>query len=265
MRLDIEMTARGLARSRERAKELIRQGLVTVDGRVVSKPSAEVSETAEIQCTGGLSYVGRGGLKLEKAVAAFEIDLNGKTCIDIGASTGGFTDCMLQNGAAKVYAVDVGHDQLAEELRSDSRVVSMEGTDIRAVTPEALGGGADFIGADVSFISLELILPSVKNLLSAEGCACLLIKPQFEAGREAVGKNGIVKDKKTHVRVIEKMIAAVKCNGLTVGGLDFSPIRGGEGNIEYLIFIKAQGADADISAERTVGRAFSELKGAKER
>ncbi|MDE6710509.1 MAG: TlyA family RNA methyltransferase, partial [Oscillospiraceae bacterium] len=207
MRLDVYLTERGLVKSRERAKELIKSGQVLVDGKAVTKPAFEAGESPEIKIIGEqLRYVGRGGLKLEKAVSEFGIDLNGRVCIDIGASTGGFTDCMLQNGAAYVYAVDVGHGQLSEKLAADDRVLNMEGTNIKNLSAEDFSIHPDFISADVSFVSLKQILPKIIELLPENGEAAVLIKPQFEAGRANIGKNGIVKDRKVHERVLEDII-----------------------------------------------------------
>ncbi|NLT08430.1 MAG: TlyA family RNA methyltransferase [Ruminococcus sp.] len=236
-RLDAELVSRGIARSRERAKEMIKSGSVTVNGKKASKPSEEVSLDDEIYSSEEELYVGRGALKLEKAVNEFGIILSGKKCLDIGASTGGFTESMLKCGAEKVYSVDVGHGQLAESLRNDVRVVNMEGTDIRNVTSEQLGGCVDFVCADVSFISLKLILPKIYELLVNNGEAALLIKPQFEAGHSDIGKRGIVKDKKVHIRVLEEIDAFSRNIGFTTDRYTFSPIKGGSGNIEYLVHL----------------------------
>ena len=241
-RLDSELVARGIARSRERAKEMIRSGNVTVNGIAAKKPSDEVSSADNIESSEQEIYVGRGALKLEKAAQEFDIDFEGKVCLDIGASTGGFTDFMLRNGASKVFAVDVGHDQLAEVLQNDSRVVSMEKTDIRNVTPEMLGGCVDFICADVSFISLKMILPKIYELLNENAAAAVLIKPQFEAGKRDVGKGGIVKDKKVHMRVLSDIDSFAAGTGLLPEKYTFSPVKGGSGNIEYLVLLrKARG------------------------
>lgn len=233
MRLDVWLAEKGLCKSRTAAQDMIRSGGVSVNGAPCCKPSAEITESDTVEVTGERPrYVGRGGLKLEKALLHFSIDLSGCVCLDIGASTGGFTDCMLQNGAARVYAVDVGRDQLDGSLRADSRVISMESTDIRAARlPEQ----ADFVGTDVSFISLRQIIPHIMRTLKPGGRAVALIKPQFEAGRAALGKNGIVKDEKIRRRVVEEMTAfAAEC-GFSVRGVTDSPIKGGDGNIEYLI------------------------------
>lgn len=235
-RLDAALVARGLVSSRERAKGAIAAGLVFVNGRLASKPSAPVGTCDEIEVRGVvLPYVSRGGLKLEKALAAFGIDVAGARCVDLGASTGGFTDCLLQHGAACVVAVDVGHDQLAAALRSDGRVTCLEGTDARAVTPEQVGGLLDVAVTDVSFISLAKVLPTMASLLREGGRAVCLIKPQFEAGREHVGKRGVVRDPHVHQAVIERVLGEARTCGLEPVGLDYSPITGPEGNIEYLL------------------------------
>lgn len=237
-RLDAELVSRGLARSRESAKEMIRSGSITVNGKAAKKPSDEVSESDVIESAAEEKYVGRGALKLEKAEKEFSLSFDGKICLDIGASTGGFTDLMLQRGAAKVFAVDVGHGQLAHSLADDPRVVNMEGTDIRNVTAEMLGGQVDFICADVSFISLTKILPKIYELLRENACAAVLIKPQFEAGRSDVGKKGIVKDRKVHIRVLTELDGFISSLGLIAEKYTFSPVRGGSGNIEYLVMLR---------------------------
>lgn len=237
-RLDAELVSRGIARSRARAKEMIASGSVTVNGAEAKKASLEVSEGDIIESSEQELYVGRGAFKLEKAVEVFGIDLTGKVCLDIGASTGGFTDFMLRHGAARVIAVDVGHGQLAPSLRSDSRVTDLEGTDIRSLSVQDIGGQVDFICADVSFISLKMILPKAYELLRDGSCAAVLIKPQFEAGRSAVGKNGVVKDKKAHVRVLSELHSFAAETGFSPQGYTFSPVRGGSGNIEYLALLR---------------------------
>lgn len=234
-RLDVLLTERGLQESRQRAQAVIMSGEVFVNGQRVDKPGTAVAEDAQIEVRGGtLAYVSRGGLKLEKAMAAFPIDLNGAVCADIGASTGGFTDCMLQNGAEKVYAVDVGYGQLAWSLRSDPRVVCMERTNVRYLTPEQIPEPLDFGTVDVSFISLKLILPALHTLLKPEGQLVCLVKPQFEAGREKVGKKGVVRDPAVHREVLEQFLINAAEANFTVKEMTFSPIRGPEGNIEYL-------------------------------
>ena len=238
-RLDILVTERGLVESREKAKTLIMAGQVYVDGQKADKPGDTFSEDAAVEVRGkGLPYVSRGGLKLEKAMREFGLQLQGRTCMDIGASTGGFTDCMLQNGAQRVYSVDVGYGQLAWSLRTDPRVVNLERTNARHLTREQVPEEIDFFSVDVSFISLTLILPAVRPLLAEHGQAVCLIKPQFEAGREKVGKKGVVRDKAVHEEVIEKIRSFALENGFSVLGLTFSPVKGPEGNIEYLIYLE---------------------------
>lgn len=236
------MTERGLCESREKAKAIIMSGIVYVNGQKEDKAGTTFPDdlTTRIEVRGAtLRYVSRGGLKLEKALKEYPISLVGKTCMDIGASTGGFTDCMLQNGAEKVFAVDVGHGQLAWKLRNDGRVVCMEKMNIRYITPEDIGGEMlDFASVDVSFISLTKVLPPVWPLLKDGAEMVCLIKPQFEAGREEVGKKGVVRDCKVHEDVILKIVSFVKETGFLIMGLTFSPIRGPEGNIEYLIYLK---------------------------
>ena len=237
-RLDVLLVQRGMAASREKAKAMIMAGEILVDGEREDKAGSMFPDTVTITQKGRpLPYVSRGGLKLEKAMTHFGLDLNGKICMDVGASTGGFTDCMLQNGAAKVYAVDVGHGQLDWKLRNDERVVCMERTNIRYVTPEDIGEPVQFVSIDVSFISLTKVLLPVRNLMAEDAQMTALIKPQFEAGREKVGKKGVVKDKSVHKEVILKIIDFAFENGLNVMNLSFSPIKGPEGNIEYLIYL----------------------------
>lgn len=238
-RLDILLVNKGLAPSREKAKAMIMEGNVFVDNNREDKAGSTFDVNANIEVKGNtLKYVSRGGLKLEKAMTHFGITLEGKVCMDIGASTGGFTDCMLQNGAVKVYAVDVGYGQFAWKLRQDERVVCMEGTDIRTLPQTAIAEPIDFISVDVSFISLERILPDICRFLSDTGRAVLLIKPQFEAGRSDVGKNGIVRSKNVHVRVLRTVCMALEQQGLHIQYLCPSPIRGGSGNIEYLVQVQ---------------------------
>ncbi len=254
IRLDVLLTEKGLAPSRERAKALIMAGQVYIDNQKCDKAGQPVSADAQIEVRGDtLKYVSRGGLKLEKAMAEFPIALADKVCMDIGASTGGFTDCMLQNGAKKVFAVDVGYGQLAWKLRTDERVINMERTNIRYVTPEDIGEEADFASIDVSFISLRLVLPVVFSLLKPDGEVAALIKPQFEAGRTQVGKKGVVRDISIHIEVIKGIVDFSRGAGFSVEGLTYSPVKGPEGNIEYLIYLKKSGSsdtvtDEDISA-----------------
>ena len=238
-RLDVLLVERGLEQTRQRAQAMIMSGLVFVDGQRVDKAGTAVLNDAQIEVRGNtLRYVSRGGLKLEKAMTTFGLKLDGCVCADIGASTGGFTDCMLQNGAAKVYSIDVGYGQLAWKLRTDERVVNLERTNFRYVTREQVPDELDFASVDVSFISLYHIFPTLRTLLKEGGRAVCLIKPQFEAGRENVGKKGVVRDKSVHIAVIEKIIGLIAENNFSLLGLDFSPIKGPEGNIEYLCFIE---------------------------
>ena len=238
-RLDVLLVKRGLAPSREKAKAMIMAGNVFVDGQREDKAGTSFQEEVPIEIHGHtLKYVSRGGLKLEKAMQHFDLSLDGKICMDIGASTGGFTDCMLQNGAVKVYAVDVGYGQFAWKLRQDPRVVCMEKTNIRYVIPEDIADVLDFASVDVSFISLTKVLGPAKELLREGGEMVCLIKPQFEAGKEKVGKKGVVRDKSVHLEVIEKVISFAKEIGFQVLNLEFSPIKGPEGNIEYLVHLR---------------------------
>lgn len=238
-RLDILLVKRGLAESREKAKAVIMSGIVYVDGQKEDKAGTFFSESVQIEVRGStLRYVSRGGLKLEKAIECFGIRPAGKICMDVGASTGGFTDCMLQNGARKVYAVDVGTNQLAWKLRSDERVVCMEKTNIRYLLPEQLPEPPEFASIDVAFISLTKVLLPVRELLTGDGQVVALIKPQFEAGREKVGKKGVVREKETHLEVIKNVISYACSIGYEILQLDFSPVRGPEGNIEYLLYLQ---------------------------
>lgn len=240
-RLDVLLLQRGLAPSRERAKAMIMEGLVYVDGVKEDKAGSTFSKTADIEYRGKkLKYVSRGGLKLEKALKVFPIDLNNRICMDIGASTGGFTDCMLQNGALRVYAIDVGYGQLDYRLRSDERVICMEKTNFRYLQKKDIPDEIDFASADVSFISLSIILPVAYEILNADAEMVCLIKPQFEAGREKVGKKGVVRDAGVHEEVIVKAVSDAESCGFTVKGLDYSPVKGPEGNIEYLMYIKKE-------------------------
>lgn len=262
MRLDAFLVEKNIIKSRERAKEHIKNGDITVNGAVVLKPAAEISENDDVKFTGtALKYVGRGGLKLEKALKCFDIDLSGKVCLDIGASTGGFTDCMLQNGASHVYAVDVGHGQLDITLIADSRVTNMEKTNINDVFAESFDMMPEFISADVSFVSLKNVLPKISELMSDEGSAVVLIKPQFEAGKSNIGKNGIVKDRKVHISVLNDIISYCNVVGLHVNKIDYSPISGGDGNIEYLAFITSNKNYVFVNnVKDIVNTAFWEVK-----
>ncbi len=251
-RLDVELVDRGLVQSRERAKVVIMEGLVYVNEQKSDKAGTPVKEDDRIEVRGEtLRYVSRGGKKLEKAMQVFPVVLEGCTCMDIGASTGGFTDCMLQNGAVKVYAVDVGYGQLAWSLRTDERVVNLERTNIRYITEEQVPQPVDFISVDVSFISLTLVLPVAHRLLKDGAQMVCLVKPQFEAGKDKVGKKGVVRDPQIHREVIRKVIDCAAELGFWVRGLDFSPIKGPEGNIEYLLFLQKPQQDA-LPPEETV-------------
>ena len=236
-RIDVLLVEQGFFSSRERAKAALMEGVVFVDGERIDKAGTKISEEAEITVKGEeCPYVSRGGYKLEKAIKVFDIKLDGKVCVDIGASTGGFTDCMLQNGAAKVYAIDVGYGQLDWKLRTDPRVVNIEKCNVRYLEPEQVPEKAGFISVDVSFISLELIFPVMTRLLDDDGECMCLIKPQFEAGREeASAGKGVIRDPAVHEKVINKVIESAAENGLYINGLSFSPVKGAKGNIEYLI------------------------------
>ena len=263
-RLDVLLVSRGLAESREKAKAIIMSGNVYVDGQKEDKAGSNFPAEAVIEVRGNtLKYVSRGGLKLEKAMENFDVTLAGKICMDVGSSTGGFTDCMLQNGAVKVYAVDVGHGQLAWKLRNDERVVCMEKTNIRYVTPEDVADKINFSSIDVSFISLTKVLGPVKELLSDDGQIVCLIKPQFEAGREKVGKHGVVRDSAVHLEVIEKVIDFAISIGFEVLNLEFSPVKGPEGNIEYLLHLQkhTEGSYPDVpfEAAQVVEKEHAEL------
>lgn len=265
-RLDVLLVERGIASSREKAKAMIMEGDVYVDGMREDKAGSSFKDEAQIEYRGGrLKYVSRGGLKLEKAVECFALDLNGLVCMDIGASTGGFTDCMLQNGASKVYAIDVGYGQLDWRLRNDERVVSMEKTNFRYMTRADIPETPDFASVDVSFISLSKILPAASEILSDSGSMVCLIKPQFEAGRGLVGKKGVVRDPSVHEDVIMTCIGYALDNGFIVSGLDHSPVRGPEGNIEYLMYLtrdsEAGGlGDADALVKDIVSKAHERLE-----
>lgn len=264
-RLDVLLVKRNLAESREKAKAIIMSGNVFVEGQREDKAGTTFSDEVSIEIKGHtLPYVSRGGLKLEKAIKNFDVSVAGKVCTDVGASTGGFTDCMLQNGAKKVYAIDVGRGQLAWKLRQDERVVCMEKTNIRYVTPEDLGEPIDFSSIDVSFISLTKVLLPIRNYLRERGQIVALIKPQFEAGREKVGKKGVVREKSTHVEVIEMVKDYALSIGFDILNLEFSPIRGPEGNIEYLIHLEKSDMETGqmrtgIEPRQTVDTAFEVL------
>lgn len=254
-RLDVLLVSGGYAESREKAKALIMSGIVYVNGVKEDKAGSTFDiEKSEIEVRGAtLKYVSRGGLKLEKAMQVFPIDLTSAVAMDIGASTGGFTDCMLQNGASRVYSIDVGHGQLAWKLRNDERVICMEKTNFRYVTADDIPEPIDFASVDVSFISLSKILPPAYALLKPGAAMAVLIKPQFEAGRDKVGKKGVVRDKDTHIEVIRDCIGYARDTGFVVAGLDHSPIRGPEGNIEYLLYIIKPMSDAGASENAAGG------------
>ncbi len=263
-RLDVLLVKRNLAASREKAKAIIMSGNVFVEGQKEDKAGTTFPEEVSIEIKGHtLPYVSRGGLKLEKAIKNFDVSVEGKVCTDVGSSTGGFTDCMLQNGAVKVFAIDVGRGQLDWKLRQDPRVVCMEKTNIRYVTPEDIGEPIDFSSIDVSFISLTKVLLPIRNYLTEKGQIVALIKPQFEAGREKVGKKGVVREKSTHIEVIQKVIDYAMSIGFAILNLEFSPIRGPEGNIEYLVHLeKCEATDQiapEIQVESTVDAAFDTL------
>ena len=264
-RLDVLLVKKNLAESREKAKAVIMAGIVYVDDQKEDKAGSMFEETSKIEVRGStLKYVSRGGLKLEKAMTHFGVTLDQKICMDVGASTGGFTDCMLQNGAVKVYSVDVGHGQLAWKLRNDPRVVCMEKTNIRYVTPEEIPDRIQFVSIDVSFISLTKVLGPVKALMEPEGQVVCLIKPQFEAGREKVGKKGVVRERSVHLEVIRMVAAFAGSIGFEALHLEFSPIKGPEGNIEYLLHLRNDAGgnvyeNSSIDAEEIVNQAHETL------
>ena len=257
-RLDVLLTEKGFFESREKARTAIMEGLVYVNKAISDKPGTQIAEDAFIEVKGDTCpYVSRGGLKLEKALDVFRIDPAGLACLDIGSSTGGFTDCLLQRGAARVYAVDVGTNQLAYKLRTDERVICMEKTNFRTMDPSLIPEPVDFACTDVSFISLKLIFPTAVKILKQGASMVALVKPQFEAGREQVGKKGLVKDPKVHSEVINKVISYAAESGLTAEGLDFSPVTGGTGNIEFLLFLKNSSVPEPAVTEEDIERAVS--------
>lgn len=262
-RLDVLLVERGMFESRQKAQATIMSGLVYVNGQKVDKAGNPTDENASVEVRGkALKYVSRGGLKLEKAMASFPIDLQGKVAADIGASTGGFTDCMLQNGAQKVYAVDVGYGQLAWSLRSDPRVVCLERTNARYLTAEQIPEPLDFASIDVSFISLKLILPALRPLMSENGQIACLVKPQFEAGKDKVGKKGVVRDPEVHLEVLEHFLEHAAQANFYVAGITYSPIRGPEGNIEYLGHLTTQPApEWEMDLKGLVSASHGELEG----
>lgn len=260
-RLDVALVERGMVKSRTQAQELIDKAQILVDGKPVFKASHKVADSSLIKIQGEtLRYVGRGGLKLEKALQVFQISLQGKICADIGASTGGFTDCMLQSGAQRVYAIDAGHDQLDARLKADVRVINLERQNIRTMEPSLMPEAADFAAVDVSFISLKLVIPQILTLLDSHGELVALIKPQFEAGKNQVGKNGIIKSIKVHQQVLTDLIDYFNAI-ISVKAIDFSPILGGEGNIEYLLYASKQSAHAVCEPRKVIQMAFDQLKG----
>jgi len=263
-RLDCLLFDRGLAESREKAKTMIMMGNIYVDNQKSDKPGTMLPIDTKIEIRGEtMPYVSRGGLKLEKAMSVFPVQLKDKITMDIGASTGGFTDCMLQNGAKKVYSVDVGYGQLAWKLRTNPKVVNLERTNIRYITREQVPDDVDFFSVDVSFISLCLVLPVARNFMAENAQAVCLIKPQFEAGREKVGKKGVVRDKTVHIEVIEKIVDFVLQHGFSVLGLTFSPVKGPEGNIEYLIYLQKaeQPVSAALDVKALVEESHKQLNG----
>lgn len=262
IRIDVLLTEKGIAPSRERAKAMIMAGQVYVDQMRIDKAGTMVPDTAEPEVRGhAIPYVSRGGLKLEKALDVFSVRPEGRICIDCGASTGGFSDVLLKNGAKKIYAIDVGYGQLAWSIRNDPRVVVMERTNIRNVTEEQVPDGPDLAAIDVSFISLKLVFPVLRRIMAPTAEICCLIKPQFEAGREKVGKKGVVKEAATHAEVLKNVIAYAGESGFSVRGLTFSPVRGPEGNIEFLGHFVSGGEGADVDPAAVVREAHDSLGG----
>lgn len=261
-RLDVYLSENGLAKSRERAKVLIKEGKVSVNGNVCTKPAYEVDDGDNIEAKPDeLAYVGRGGLKLARAFDVFSLNVKDMVCADIGASTGGFTQCLIEHGAKLVYAVDVGHDQLDESLKNDSRVVNCEGMNARELTKDSFDQTISFISVDVSFISLELIIKPLSDILCGGGQMAVLIKPQFEAGKKALNKKGIVKDPKDHIKVLDKLLCIFSAAELSVKGLTVSAVTGGDGNIEYLAHLCKEGANSgSFDTARIVKEAFMQFK-----
>lgn len=261
-RLDALLVQRGLEQSRTRASAVIMEGYVFVDGEKAIKPGMMYEETCAITIKQkAVDFVSRGGLKLQKAIDCFELDLNGTVAMDIGASTGGFTDCMLRHGASKVFCVDVGYGQLAWSLRTDDRVVNLERTNIRYVTPEQIGCALDFVSIDVSFISLKLVLPVAARLMREGAMAVALVKPQFEAGKGKVGKKGVVRERAVHEEVINACVGYAKESGFAVLGMNYSPVKGPQGNIEYLMLLqKGGGLSAEVDAAAVVQQSYDELQ-----
>ena len=258
-RLDVLISERGLSESREKAKALIMSGVVYVNNEKQLKAGTEFEETVEIIISDTLKYVSRGGYKLEKTINNYGLDLEGRICADIGSSTGGFTDCMLQNNASKVYAVDVGYGQLAWSLRNDPRVVCLERTNARYLTHEVIPDNLDFFSMDVSFISVKLILPAVYDLMNDHGQGVILIKPQFEAGKNKIGKNGVIRDPSVHKEVLEDITSFLEKNGFGILALDYSPIKGPKGNIEFLAYVEKNSASNSFNIDDVIGSAHLEL------
>ena len=262
-RLDVYLTEHGYAESRQKAQALIMSGIVYIDNQKADKAGTPVKEGQSVEVRGDtLKYVSRGGLKLEKAMSSFNLSLDNMVCADIGASTGGFTDCMLQNGARLVYAIDVGYGQLSWKLRTDERVINLERTNFRYVTHEQIPDELDFASVDVSFISLKKILPVMRELMKSDASAVCLIKPQFEAGKENVGKKGVVRDKSVHESVVNDIVGFALNNGFSVHGLDYSPVKGPQGNIEYLVLLQKADEtvnDSDVYIADLVNRSHETL------
>lgn len=261
-RLDTFLVDKGLYESRARAQAAIMAGQIMINEQKIDKPGTQIATDSTIRILGNkLPYVSRGGLKLEKALKVFPLSLQGKIVADLGASTGGFTDCALQNGATKVYAVDVGYGQLAWSLRNDPRVINMERTNVRFMEADTLADKIDVATIDVAFISLDKILPAAKKLLAEDGTVLALVKPQFEAGKENVGKKGVVRDAKIHAEVIRKILLIARSEGLIPAGLDYSPIKGPEGNIEFLLYLTLQGEDKvdETKVNQVVAASHGEL------
>lgn len=258
-RLDVLISERGLSESREKAKAMIMSGVVYVNNEKQLKAVTEFEETVEIVISDTLKYVSRGGYKLEKTINNYGLDLKGRICADIGSSTGGFTDCMLQNNASKVYAVDVGYGQLAWSLRNDPRVVCLERTNARYLTHEVIPDNLDFFSMDVSFISVKLILPAVYDLMNDHGQGVILIKPQFEAGKNKIGKNGVIRDPSVHKEVLEDITSFLEKNGFGILALDYSPIKGPKGNIEFLAYVEKNSASNSFNIDDVIRSAHLEL------
>ena len=258
-RLDVLISERGLSESREKAKALIMSGVVYVNNEKQLKAGTEFEETVEIIISDTLKYVSRGGYKLEKTINNYGLDLEGRICADIGSSTGGFTDCMLQNNASKVYAVDVGYGQLAWSLRNDPRVVCLERTNARYLTHEVIPDNLDFFSMDVSFISVKLILPAVYDLMNDRGQGVILIKPQFEAGKNKIGKNGVIRDPSVHKEVLEDITSFLEKNGFGILALDYSPIKGPKGNIEFLAYVEKNSTSNSFNIDEVIRSAHLEL------